>query len=170
MANITIIGAGMMGSSMCFPARDNGHNVRLVGTPLDREIIDTLRESGIHPKHHKKLPEGVAFYQIEQLNEALAGADLLICGVSSFGVDWFVKNVLPAIPDSLPILSVTKGLQDQEDGTLLSFPHAIARKVPERRLSISAIGGPCTSYELADHYPTYVAFCGEDFTVLEKIR
>ncbi|MHB1315203.1 MAG: glycerol-3-phosphate dehydrogenase, partial [Christensenellales bacterium] len=48
--------------------------------------------------------------------------------------------------------------------------HAIARKVPERRLSISAIGGPCTSYELADHYPTYVAFCGEDFTLLEKFR
>jgi glycerol-3-phosphate dehydrogenase (NAD(P)+) len=39
MSIITIVGAGMMGSAMSFPARDNGHQVRLVGTPLDRDII-----------------------------------------------------------------------------------------------------------------------------------
>ena len=38
MSIITIVGAGQMGSAMCFPARSNGHEVRLVGTPLDREI------------------------------------------------------------------------------------------------------------------------------------
>ena len=170
MANIAIIGAGMMGSSMSFPARDNGHTVHLVGTPLDREIIDTLKECGIHPKHHKKLPEGVKYFQVDEMREVLKGADLLICGVSSFGVSWFVENVLPIIPDSLPVLSVTKGLEDQPDGTLLSIPHAMAKKMMGRKLSISAIGGPCTSYELADHYPTYVAFCGENFSLLEKYR
>ena len=39
MAIITIIGAGMMGSALAFPARENGHEVRLVGTHLDRDII-----------------------------------------------------------------------------------------------------------------------------------
>ena len=39
MKTITIIGAGMMGSALAFPARENGHEVRLVGTHLDREII-----------------------------------------------------------------------------------------------------------------------------------
>ena len=46
MAVITIIGAGMMGSALAFPARENGNTVRLVGTPLDREIIDTCRKTG----------------------------------------------------------------------------------------------------------------------------
>ena len=41
MSIITIVGAGVMGSAMSFPARDNGHEVRLAGTPLDREIIET---------------------------------------------------------------------------------------------------------------------------------
>ena len=40
MSIITIIGAGMMGSAMSYPVRENGHEVRLVGTPLDREIIE----------------------------------------------------------------------------------------------------------------------------------
>ena len=37
---ITIIGSGMMGSALAFPAFENGNEVRLVGTPLDKEIID----------------------------------------------------------------------------------------------------------------------------------
>ena len=45
---ITIIGAGMMGSALAFPAQENGNQVRLVGTPLDREIINHARETGFH--------------------------------------------------------------------------------------------------------------------------
>ena len=72
MAIITIIGAGMMGSAMSFPARDNGHEVRLVGTPLDRGIIDRLRTDRYHPNMKRTLPDGVRFYQIEEMEEALS--------------------------------------------------------------------------------------------------
>ena len=48
MSVITIVGAGMMGSALAFPARENGNEVRLVGTHLDREIIDTARQTGRH--------------------------------------------------------------------------------------------------------------------------
>ena len=43
---ITIIGSGMMGSALAFPARENGNEVRLVGTPLDKDIIDACLGSG----------------------------------------------------------------------------------------------------------------------------
>ena len=92
MSVITIVGAGVMGSAMSIPAADNGHEVRLVGTPLDREIIERLSTDGVHPKHQRKLPETVRFLQIEELTRAIAGADLLINGVSSFGVDWFTQQ------------------------------------------------------------------------------
>ena len=41
MAVVAIFGAGMMGSALAFPARENGNEVRLVGTHLDREIISS---------------------------------------------------------------------------------------------------------------------------------
>ena len=47
MSVITIVGAGMMGSAMCFPAADNGHEVRLVGIH-NRESIDSVRATGYH--------------------------------------------------------------------------------------------------------------------------
>ena len=61
MAIVTIIGSGMMGSALAFPARENGNTVRLVGTPLDRDIIDTCRKTGRHPKFKTDFPEGVEY-------------------------------------------------------------------------------------------------------------
>ena len=172
MSIITIVGAGMMGSAMSFPARDNGHEVRLVGTPLDREIIDHARKTGEHLTLKRRLPEGIRYYQIEQLEEALSGADMLLGGVSSFGVDWFVENILPVIPEDLPVLSITKGMMDTEDGRLIPYPHLyrdrLAAKGLKRRLN--AVGGPCTSYELADHDPTEVCFCGDEIELLRWFR
>ena len=82
MAIVTIVGAGMMGSALAFPARENGNEVRLVGTPLDREIIDACRETNRHPKFKKDFPEGLTYYQIEELHTAINGADFIICGHS----------------------------------------------------------------------------------------
>ena len=169
MSVITIVGAGMMGSAMSYPASDNGHEIRLVGTPLDRDIIRHGKETGYHLTLKRQLPDGIRYFQFEQLQEALHGADLMISGVSSFGVDWFMDNVLPAIPESLPVLSVTKGLIDTEDGGLVSFPHLYAQRCA-KNVSFNAVGGPCTSYELADHDQTQVCFCGPDIALLRKIK
>lgn len=171
MAVITIIGAGMMGSGMSRPARDNGHEVRLVGTPLDREIIREASISGRHVPMKRNLPEGIKYYQIEDVKTALQGTDYIICGVSSFGVDWFADEMLPILPDGIPVLSVTKGLLDDEQGNLMTFPEFLAsRMAKERNISFSAIGGPCTSYELMDKHQTMVYFCGPDAAVLAKFK
>ena len=129
MAIITIVGSGMMGSALAFPARENGHTVRLVGTHLDREIISACQKTNRHPKFTRDFPAGVEYYQIEALDEALAGADLVIGGVSSFGVEWFGENVLPRIADGTKVLTVTKGLQDTPDGKLIPYPYLWKEKV-----------------------------------------
>ena len=171
MSTVTIIGAGMMGSAMSFPARDNGHEVRLVGTHLDDEIITCVGENGFHPTLRRQLPEGVKAFRTDEVKRAIEGSDLIISGVSSFGVEWFTDNILPLIPDTIPVLSVTKGLQDGPDGSLTTFPHAMKSKLPAgSNLSLNAIGGPCTSYELADRRNSAVAFCGEDPAVLEELK
>lgn len=166
---IVIAGAGMMGSALSVPAHDNGHEVRIVGTHLDRDIIENLKEHSYHPTMKRKLPDGIAYYQIEDLEKALHNADLLIGGVSSFGVDWFGEHVLPLVPDSLPVLSVTKGLQNMPGGKLIPFPHLLKERTGGR-LSLNAIGGPCTSYELADRRHSHVAFCGENMAILRKLK
>ena len=172
MAIITIVGSGMMGSALAFPARENGHVVRLVGTPLDRDIIDTAKTTNRHLKFERDFPKGVEFYQFEELEKALAGASFVICGVSSFGVDWFAENALPQIPDSVPVLSVTKGLMDMPDGRLICYPDFWQQKLDAcgKKNELCAIGGPCTSYELVAHDQSLVAFCGKNMETLAMMK
>ncbi len=179
MSTIVIVGSGMMGSALAFPARKNGNTVRLVGSPLDGDIIDACRATNRHPKFAKHFPEGVPpfpagveFFKIDELDRALEGADLVIGGVSSFGVDWFGDELLPRIPVSVPVLSVTKGLFDTPDGKLLTCPELWRKRLAAKGIvrDVCAIGGPCTSYELVAHDQTEVAFCGESLPTLRRIR
>ena len=172
MKTITIIGAGMMGSALAFPAAENGNAVRLVGTHLDREIIETCKKTGRHLKFTKDFPAGVSYYQIEELDAAMDGADFIICGVSSFGVDWFKDEILPRLPEHIPVISVTKGLMDTPEGQLLTYVDLWQAKLDElgKQIPLCAIGGPCTSYELVAHDQTEVSFCGKDMAVLRMIK
>lgn len=98
MTTITYIGAGVMASGLTFPAFENGNTIRMVGTPLDRTIIDQLQKDNYHMRLKRVLHTGITYYQVEDLDVALEGADVVVCGVSSFGVDWFTEKVLPKIP------------------------------------------------------------------------
>ena len=162
----------MMGSALAFPARENGHEVRLVGTHLDRDIIDACRKTGQHPTFDRPFPAGVKYFQIEEWKEAVKGCDFVIGGVSSFGVDWFLDTILSELDPATPVLSVTKGLINLEDGTLISYPDYWKRELEKRgiRRSVCAIGGPCTSYELVYHDQTEVAFCGEDSAQIKMMK
>ena len=170
MSTVTIIGAGMMGSALAFPLRDNKHEVRLVGTPLDTEIIKAAKVDSFHPTLKRQLPDGIRYFQFDEFKKALEGADLLLCGVSSFGVDWFAENILRDLPASIPVLSVTKGMMNTPDGELIPYPELYRRRLGRNDLSLCAIGGPCTSYELADRDQTEVCFCGTDMDLLRRIK
>ena len=149
MSIITVVGAGMMGSAMSFPARDNGHEVRLVGIH-NRENIESIRRNGYHPTLKRTLPEGVKAYHLDQLEEAMKDADLILCGVSSFGMEWFEENIVPIVPEGIPVLSITKGLEKDAAGNLTPFPEAIMRRAAEVTAAAAAcLPSPLVSLLLA---------------------
>ena len=49
MKTVTIPGAGVMGSAMTVPLADRGFDVRLVGTHLDDEIIESVKATCFIP-------------------------------------------------------------------------------------------------------------------------
>ncbi|MGH3146409.1 MAG: glycerol-3-phosphate dehydrogenase, partial [Rubrobacter sp.] len=57
MTTVGVLGSGIMATALAFPLSDNGHEVRLVGTHLDRDIIDSIKETGVHPNLDLKVPE-----------------------------------------------------------------------------------------------------------------
>ncbi len=172
MTTVTIVGAGYMGSALSWPLADNGHQVRLVGTPLDRDIIDACLRDGRHPKLQRALPDGVRPFQVESLREACDDADLIVQGISSPGVAWFAKAVGPLLDPRRPLLSITKGLALGDDGLPSILPDDLDRRLPASlrgRLPWAAVGGPCIAGELAGRRQTCVVFTGRDRALLERL-
>ena len=171
MSVVALIGAGQMASALTFPLFENGHEVRLVGSPLDDEIIERLRNDNYHMNLIRTLHDGLNYYNCAQVKEAVKGEDLIVCGISSYCVDWFADEILPILDEKVPLISVTKGMLDYEDGTMQTYPEYWQTRLPKgSRLRIYAIGGPCTARDLADHDPSFVGYCGPDFETLEWIR
>lgn len=143
-----------------------------MGTHLDRQIIDACKQTNRHPKFERDFPDEISFCPIEELKDAIPGTDVVIGGVSSFGVDWFADNILPILPDGMKILTVTKGLLDTPDGKLMTYPAYWENKSRAlgKTFSFNAIGGPCTSYELVFSDQTEVAFCGKNREDLHYLR
>ena len=170
---ITVIGCGMMGSSITWPAAYNGCKIRYVGSPLDGEIIAHARATGEHLTLKRKIPAGTEFYTVDEMDKALEGADLSICGVSSFGLDWYLDYVIPRLPDGVPVLSISKGMIHLGEGKMISYPERmeeVAAACGKKNIDFCAVGGPCTSYELADLDPSCVTFCGRKIELLREIR
>ena len=173
MAQVIILGAGVMGGAFTFPLADAGNSVRLVGTHLDTEIVDEVRSTGRHPGLGVDLPELVEASHWEDLPRLFSQeVDLVVLGVSSAGVDWAIEQLGPVIRKGTPVLMLTKGLAEQagELGILPDTVSAGLEKAGISEIEVGAIGGPCVAAELAHRRPSGVVIGYRDAGVLGAVR
>lgn len=171
MATIAVLGAGVMASALTNPARDNGHEVRLVGTHLDDDVIASVRATGLHPNLGVALDPGVKAYYLGDAAEAFAGADVVMVGVNSFGIDWAGEQLRDLLVPGQKVLVVTKGLQADADGTLRILPEVLRRAVGPvaDQVTWQAIVGPCLAGELGVRRDACVVFTGPDQESLDSL-
>ncbi len=172
MAKIVIFGAGVMGSALSIPAAI-GNDITLIGSPLDDDIVESVRRTRHHPSLKLRLPDTVAMSCASENNESVVqNADVIIIGVSSPGVKWALDEIegYQARPDIVAL--VTKGLVS---GSNPSDPPQTYAQYIDSELTVPAgrivgIGGPCIARELALEYPTRVSFASNDIIVAKKLR
>jgi glycerol-3-phosphate dehydrogenase (NAD(P)+) len=172
MANVAIVGAGFMGTAVAYPLVDNGHTVRLVGTHLDNEIIESCQERHFHPKLKRELPPGVKAYYVADVAEALDGVDIIVSGVNSLGAHWIGRTIGPYLKPGQLIIAITKGLEAAENGDLVILPDVLASELPENirdQVKLAAVGGPCIAGELAGRRQTCVVYGSRDAGAVEKL-
>ena len=172
MTTIAILGSGVMGSALTFPLADNGHDIRLIGTHLDRDIIDSIRATGVHPGLKRSLPESVRPYLIEEIEAAFDGAEIVVSGVNSSGVRWAGQQLAALLQPEMLVIAIAKGMAANEDGDLRILPDVLAEHVqPELRSRVSwaAIGGPSIAGEVAARRDTCVVFTGHEQAALDRL-
>lgn len=172
MTKITIIGSGLMGSAIAYPLADNGHDVRLVGTHLDHDIISSCKERRFHPKLRRELPTAVQPFYIEELSRAMEGTEVVVGGVNSHGVHWLGKTLAAHLRPEHLLISITKGMEAGPDGDVHILPDVLAAELPadlRTHLSPAAVGGPCIAGELAGRRQTCVVFGSRDRPTLDRL-
>ncbi len=130
MTTIAIIGAGMMGSALAMPLADNGHDVRLVGTHLDRESIDSVQANGYHPRLEVDMPESVRAFQLEDAEAAFDGAEIVLSGVTSYATHWAAEQLGKLLKPGQLLIMVAKGMEADEEGDLRILPDVLAPTCP----------------------------------------
>ncbi len=173
MSIITILGSGLMGTAVAWPLSDNGHEVRLVGTHLDGNIIRACLEGGYHPRLRRLLPDRVTPFFVEDLPRALAGADVVVSGVNSLGVRWLGRTLGPLLWPGATVIAVTKGLEALPEGQVSILPDVLRSELPAAvrdQVTLAAIGGPCIAGELAGRRHSCVVFTGRDAAALAWLR
>jgi glycerol-3-phosphate dehydrogenase (NAD(P)+) len=172
MAIVTIVGAGFMGTGTAWPLADNGHTVRLVGTHLDGEIIARCKQTRFHPKLQRELPAGVRPYAVEEIAEALEGAEIIVSGVNSLGVHWIGRTLGPYVRPGQAIIAITKGLELDASGGLAILPDVLKSELPAAvrdQVALAAVGGPCIAGELAGRRQSCVVFGCRDGAVADRL-
>jgi len=172
LATIAIVGAGLMGTATAWPLSDNGHQVRLVGTHLDGDIIKSCKERRYHPRLKRELPSNVQPFYVEEIAQALDGVEIIVSGVNSLGVHWIGRTIGPYLQPGQLIIAVTKGLEAAPNGDPIILPDVLASELPagiRDRMKLAAIGGPCIAGELAGRRQTCVVFGSRDRNAVERL-
>lgn len=173
MANILILGAGVMGSALTVPASDNNNRITLVGSPLDDEIIASIRRDRKHPKLDAELPASVEPLLWTELgSKHLQLADIIVIAVSSPGINWVVSLLTEKAAPLKTLAIVTKGLTENLAGAPQTYAHSIPSTLAAHGLTLDsfvAIGGPCIAREIVFRMPTSVTYASTNQAALGSL-
>ena len=170
MTKIIIIGAGAMGSAFTIPCIENGNDVTLIGSHLENDLIDEISKSA-HPSLKVALPKKLKLEKFEKIKN-YSDADLIVCAVSSLGIDWFIDQVSQMKNKKINIVLLTKGLAIHE-GKLITISHKIKSQLKQKSFDdvvVSAIKGPCLAAGLANKMRTGTVIANENKEIAKSIQ
>lgn len=155
---VTVLGAGYMGSAMARVAQRRGHEVRLWGTWLDDAMLEPCERGEVHPR--LKLPlDGIALFRAARLQEALAGAEIVVHAVNSDGAVAVMTRAAPHLPD-VPVLSVSKGLLESKRTGRMDRIDVVVSEEIGRPVRFVHAAGPAKAIEVARGVLTWMHFAG----------
>ena len=174
MKKIVIIGAGAMGSAFAVPCIENKNDVTIVGTHLENELIDSINSNKqVHPALKTQLPIEIKFKKFEKLQTILEqDIDIVVCGVSSVGIEWFVNQISKSYKNNISIVLLTKGLSilDGELTILSDKIKSLLKKVGHLEVNVSAIKGPCLAAGLANKMRTGTVIANKDIKESQSLK
>ena len=175
MAKILIIGAGAMGTAFAYPCIDNKHDVNIIGTHLENDLIDQLNQKHFHSGLNLEILRDIKFFKYELIKKVFeTKPDLIVIGVSSKGIEWVAEELKRNTYNGIlpPLLMLTKGLSIYKNKyeLLVDKLTRLLNQKQIKNLNISAVGGPCLAAGLANRVHSGVVIANKKLDIANLIK
>jgi len=160
--SVAIIGGGSWGTALAIHAARSGAAVRLWAR--EPEVVDGIRTRRRSPWYLADLDVPATVEPTTDAGEALHGATMVIIVVPSEFVAATLKT-LPPIPEDVPIVSATKGLDPERH---LRMSEVIVEAFPAARVAV--LSGPTFAREVALGRPTAAVIASRDDTLAAALQ
>jgi glycerol-3-phosphate dehydrogenase (NAD(P)+) len=157
MDRIAVIGAGSWGTTAAALAAGGTSTILWA---RQQDLADGVNREHRNPRYlpGHTLPEGLV--ATADLTKAIDGARAVVMAVPSHGFRDVFSAAAPHIDESVPILSLTKGI---EQDTLATMTHVVAEVSPGHdRGRIGVMTGPNLASEIAAGQPTAAVIAFQD--------
>ena len=127
----------------------------------------------IHPALKTTLPKNLKVEKFDKLDSILKeDMDIIVVGVSSVGIEWFVDKISKHYKKNLPIILLTKGLAivDNELTTLSDKIKGLLKEKGHEEINITAIKGPCLAAGLANKMRTGTVIANPDIKEAQFLK
>lgn len=166
MANVAVLGSGSWGTALAKSLSDQGHTVRLWARRAEQaEAIQTARENA---QYLPGFPLAPTLTAGSDLAWALESAALVLSVVPTHGLREALREASRFLPPDAPILSATKGIENDSLKLVSGIFEDEFPKSSHRRLTY--LGGPSFAKEVAAGMPTAVVVAGHDGDTCARVQ
>jgi glycerol-3-phosphate dehydrogenase (NAD(P)+) len=157
-----VIGAGSWGTAVAALAAHNTPTVLWARRP---GLAETIAMSHVNRDYlpDYQLPKDLT--ATSSLEEALDGAEVVVMGVPSHGFREILDEAKPLLGDAVPIVSLTKGVEQQ---TLKRMTEVIADVAPENPRGV--LTGPNLAKEVMAGWPAASVVAFEDEGIAQELQ
>lgn len=125
--------------------------------------IESKRENVKFLPGHK-LPDNLLFEADD--SKAMKGAELIVCAVPCQFVRRVFERLKPHIPKSVPIVSVTKGIENKN----ILRATEILKDVLGKGHKLAALSGPTIADEISEHKPATACAASDDVELAQEVQ
>ena len=157
MKRIVVIGDGGWGTALALLLHETGCDVGLWSHDADyaKLLVEKRQNPRFLPGH--EIPSSIRI--ANDLGAISSGCDLLISAVPTAYLRTVWSGLMPAVPDGVPIVSVSKGLEAES----LLRPSEVLEAVAGSQHTVAVLSGPNIAKEIAAGKPaTSVIACADE--------
>jgi glycerol-3-phosphate dehydrogenase (NAD(P)+) len=161
-----VIGGGSWGTALAAVLAGNGHDA--VVWARDPAVARAIEEKHENTKYLPGLPLPERVRGTVRASEALLGAELVVLASPSHAMRPVVTEILPHLPRNVPIVSASKGI---ENDSLLTMNEVLEEILPtELHPYLTFLSGPSFARETLSRMPTAVVVAANWERMAQRVQ